>query len=309
MAAKTFKIPPSKADIPLSECLHQIITPLFKNAFSSEKGARKGDTDSIHEMRVATIKLLSVLNAFFPCFKKRSYKKNFLEAEKLLKRLGNVRKIDVFKEILEKYYQNPKDIKPLISKYSHKRLVFQKRLKVTLVRLKKTDFKKKYFRFANKSLVSNTKFKIEMPLRESLENILPHTAQEMINNLKNATKSPTLLKELHKTRIKAKPLKAISEISVSLFDKEFENCYNEIKEILSVMGEIHDLDETITIIEKSRKKRWYKRILPNLERIKNHRSALFEKLREITEHLENSMFAKRISLAMQYKSEIKRGET
>lgn len=299
MVTKTYTIPKTNADIPLSDCLNQITTTLFRNAFSFEKGVRRSDTNSIHDMRVATIKLLSVLKAFRPCFKKKGFKKNFLEGKKLLKRLGGVRKTDVFREILEKYYQNPKDIKPLISKFPHKRSIAQKRLNVTIVKFKKNDFKKKYYRFANKPLVSNSTFKIEMPLRESLENILPRTANQMINNLKTAMKSPTLVEELHETRIKAKPLKAISEISVSLFDNEFENCFNEIKEVLSMMGEIHDLDETIAIIEKNYNKKWYKRLQPGLEHIKSDRSALFEKLSEITDNLLKSMFVKRISLAMQ----------
>jgi CHAD domain-containing protein len=309
MAAKTYTIPNTSANIPLSDSLNQITTTLFKNAFIFKKGVCQGETDSIHDMRVATIRLHSVLTAFCPCFKRNRFKKIFSEVKKLLNRLGVVRETDVFREVIEQYYQNQKEIRPLISKFSHKRLIAQKRLKHTIVKFKKNNFKKKYYRFANKPLISNSIFKIEMPLRKSLDNILSRTAGEMLINLKNAIKNPTLVKVLHETRIKAKPLKAISEISVSLFSTDFENCFSEIKEALSVMGKIHDLDETIMIIDYSHHKKWYNKLQPGLECIKSHRAALFEKLREITEHLENSMFIKRISLAMQNKSEIKREET
>jgi CHAD domain-containing protein len=308
MAVKTDVIPNTNPDIPLSDCLNQISKALFRNTFSFEKGASQGDTDSIHYMRVATIRLHSVLKAFRPCFKKGGFKENFLRVKKLLKSLGRVRKADVFKEILEKYYKDPKAVRRLVFKFSHKRSFAQKRFKVTMVKFNKNDFKKKFYRFTKKPLVFNSTFNIEMPLRASLENILPRTADEMLNNLNNALKSPMLVKELHETRIKAKPLKAISEISVSLFDREFEDCFSEIKKVLSVMGEIHDLDETVINIEKHNKKRWYKRLQPGLEGIKSHRSVLFENLRRINGNLQKNMFPKQISLAMQNKLEIKKGE-
>jgi CHAD domain-containing protein len=308
MTKKSKKIPITNADIPLSECLNKITTSLLSNVLSFEKGARHGETDSIHDMRVATIKLHSVLKAFSPCFKKKTFKKNFLEIKKLLKNLGMARKTDVFMEILEKYYQNPKDIRPLTSRFTHIHLVAQKRLKSNLVKLKKINFKTKFYKFADSPLVFNSTFNIEMPLRESLENILPRTADEMIQNLKNAIKTPNLVDELHKTRIRAKPLKAISEISVSLFGNEFENCFREIKKVLSIMGEIHDLDETVIIIRKYHNKIWYKKLQNGLKSIKSHRSALFEKLREITENLEKTLFVKRIFHAIQYKTETKNGE-
>jgi len=304
MVNKTYRISPESANISLSECLNQITEILFRNVCYFAKGAFRGDTESIHDMRVATIKLFSVLKTFGPCFKKTTFKKNLKNVGMLLKSLGKVRDCDVFKEIIEKYSADTKNVKTLISKFSKKRVTALKHLKDTIAKLKKNHFKKEFCKLTSKSLIANSTIDIKTSLQESLENILPPIAEKMIINLKKAIKDESLVEELHKTRIKAKPLKSISEISVSLFNKTFENCFGEIKKVLSVMGEIHDLDETLLILKKYRKKKWYKYFLTGISHVKNHRSALFEQLSGIVEGFRECMFVKRLSLAMQHKSSI-----
>jgi CHAD domain-containing protein len=297
---KAPKIPDIGPDTPLSLSMKHISETLFLDMSSFWSGSYHGDADSIHDMRVSTRRLISVLNVFGPCFKQKSFNKVFKKLRRVLKSLGKVREYDVFVALLESFGAKPGIDKALtgslILKCRQIRAVRLEKLKRTMDKLREAGLKEEFQKFSKKPLKDNTEFIIDKPFAVNARIALQPMVEKLLGSLKDAVKDPGRIDELHDTRIMAKPLRYVSEISVPFFPDGFKACYKEIKDVLEIMGEIHDLDDALFLIEKSAKHKEMGSGGSVLEgAIKNQRDVLFQKLRVVRKKLEESGFKKRFT--------------
>lgn len=116
----------------------------------------------------------------------------------------------------------------------------------------------------------------------------------------------------HRMRINGKPLKYTMEIADGAFGNDFKKCFNEIKELLELMGSVHDCDVNITELEKflnenrifdSELKNPGKQVSTNavdglLSLLKEKRRELFEKFCDNIKRWENKNFRKRLISSM-----------
>ncbi len=87
-------------------------------------------------------------------------------------------------------------------------------------------------------------------LRENLQHILPMMFDNVMQFKKVVTARPLAKDILHAMRIKGKPLRYAMELGESAFENwDYKNCYDEIKNNVELMGEIHDADVMIPEIE------------------------------------------------------------
>src|SRR4030095_1317618 len=71
---------------------------------------------------------------------------------------------------------------------------------------------------------------------------------------------------LHKMRISGKPLRYTMELGEYCFGGDFKICHNEVKDVLELMGEIHDADVMIPELNLHMKEiRLFNQTLPDVK--------------------------------------------
>ena len=106
--------------------------------------------------------------------------------------------------------------------------------------------------------------KAKKSLRENIQIILPMMFDDFMLFRDRVLGHPRLKAELHRMRITGKPMRYAMEYVESSFGRDFKTCLEQIKNIIEIMGEIHDCDATIPEIALHlREMRQYNRTLVN----------------------------------------------
>ena len=87
--------------------------------------------------------------------------------------------------------------------------------------------------------------KKKLSFRENIQIILPLIYDDFMSYKDRVVNHPRLKQELHGMRISGKPLRYAMEYAVPAFSEDFKNCLAEVKNIIELMGEIHDADVLI----------------------------------------------------------------
>lgn len=85
----------------------------------------------------------------------------------------------------------------------------------------------------------------KLSLKENIQNILPVMFDVLMSYKNDVTSKPMAKNTLHRMRIAGKPLRYAMEIGEAAFGKEFAACFEEVKNTVELMGEIHDADVMI----------------------------------------------------------------
>jgi CHAD domain-containing protein len=78
--------------------------------------------------------------------------------------------------------------------------------------------------------------------KENASLILPVLFEKVKKYIDNVYNHPRNKTELHRMRIKAKPLRYTMELYLKAYDENFKKCYEEIKSFVEKTGDIHDID-------------------------------------------------------------------
>jgi CHAD domain-containing protein len=87
--------------------------------------------------------------------------------------------------------------------------------------------------------------KKKLSLKENLQIILPLMYGDFMRFKQDVVTKPLAKNTLHRMRIKGKPLRYAMEIGEITFGEEFSKCFNEVKDAVELMGDIHDADVMI----------------------------------------------------------------
>jgi CHAD domain-containing protein len=134
--------------------------------------------------------------------------------------------------------------------------------------------------------------KKKLTFRENIQVIIPLIYDDFMSYKDRVVNHPRLKRELHRMRITGKPLRYAMEYAVPAFGEDFKKCLAEVKNIIELMGEIHDADVLIPELHIHLKEiRRYNRTLSNREErlttngilklireTKEKRKTMFEKL-------------------------------
>ena len=82
-------------------------------------------------------------------------------------------------------------------------------------------------------------------LKENVKVILPLMYDEFMSFKDRVVGHPRLTVPLHRMRIKGKPMRYAMEFVDTAFTRKFRQCHDEIKNVIELMGEIHDCDVSI----------------------------------------------------------------
>lgn len=156
--AKAWKIPHLNPDDNVKACLKRILATRFREMFSYEKGTLEGaDIEALHDMRVSSRRLQSVLKIFADCFPRRKHKTQVARVRGLIRCLGRVRDYDVFIDMLEKSAaplvpDERKILDLMIARQKNLRLQERKNLLCEFKRMEKEMFKEKFLKFVDTAL-------------------------------------------------------------------------------------------------------------------------------------------------------------
>ena len=90
--------------------------------------------------------------------------------------------------------------------------------------------------------------KKKLSLKENIQNVLPLMYAELMSYKNDVVTKPFAKNTLHRMRITGKPLRYAMEIGETSFSADFSACFEEVKSTVELMGEIHDADVMIPIL-------------------------------------------------------------
>jgi CHAD domain-containing protein len=254
------------------------------------------DIEAVHDMRVATRRLRSALRDFSPVLRKSPLKSVSKDLKKLADSLGAARDLDVAIVALEKLqtkaeYETVKaGIQKLIDERREKRAKTQLDLMQTLTVSAIEDLQKRFYAAVEKSARPKKRSKT-ISFTNAGRDAVFESLQEFCN-LSASLYAPYQIKKLHKLRISAKRLRYAIELFTACWGKNIEPFAEEIAEMQSYLGEVHDADIWIESFSKSLLKNDEKLSQTNIwllsrfvkSRTKNYRSAIELWSRWKTEH-------------------------
>jgi CHAD domain-containing protein len=129
--------------------------------------------------------------------------------------------------------------------------------------------------------------KTKKSFKENVTHILPLMFDNMILYKERVTGHPRMKNDLHRMRITGKPMRYIMEIMEPFFGRTFGKCLNEIKNIIEMMGNIHDCDVFIVELKGYLTEiRAYNRT-KNIQKDKFNTSAIIKLIAKLKEKRKN----------------------
>jgi len=204
------------------------------------------DIEGVHGMRVATRRLRSALRDFMPLMDKRPPKRVRKELKQLADALGAVRDRDVAIVALEALQAEAEN--ELIKEGIGKLLEEQNGLRETarfdlteaLAAHNLDDFQERFTAAIDKVAIQKKSKRI-VTFNEAGRKVVTGSLQDLLD-LGASLYAPFKTEELHEMRIAAKRLRYAVELFVACWGKRIAPFAEEIAEMQSFLGEVHDCD-------------------------------------------------------------------
>ncbi len=115
------------------------------------------NTEALHDMRVSSRRVLSMLKVFRPCFPQKAFKSQYAIIRALIRSLGQVRECDVFIGMLDTHLRKTKNpgkaaLQTLRRRYADRRKGELRELQWTLRLLSQIRYESNFLSFVKKSL-------------------------------------------------------------------------------------------------------------------------------------------------------------
>ena len=101
-------------------------------------------------------------------------------------------------------------------------------------------------------------------LHENARSIIPLMYDQFMSQAETVIRHPRLTGELHRMRVEGKPLRYLMELFEDRLGKPFRHCFAEIKNMIELMGKIHDCDIVIPMLQNHlQEMRFFNKALSN----------------------------------------------
>ena len=209
------------------------------------------DIEILHNTRVSSRRLIALFKVFRTVFPGKRFLRAYTPLYNFKNLLGSVRENDVLLKMIGEYILgfNQQDVKAVMHFFAklkndninaRARLYKNKELKEFKIH------KEKLIKFYEKNLLNPKKkidiLDIDLSFRENAALILPLLFEKAKKFQDCVYKHPRNKTELHRMRIKAKPLRYTMELYLKAFGEDFIQCYEDIKFFVEKTGDIHDID-------------------------------------------------------------------
>jgi CHAD domain-containing protein len=209
------------------------------------------DIEGVHDMRVASRRLRSALRDFLPFVRKRSLKNVRNDLKKIADALGAVRDQDVAIIALESLATETmeEEIKTEIEKLIEKRGFIRNKARIALLETITIGTLSLLTEKFNQDLESATEEKQPISFREAGREIIKSRLEDFLK-LSESIYTPFDVEPLHKLRIAAKRLRYAMELFAVCFGDEMIPLADEVTEMQTSLGELHDCDVWIEELGK-----------------------------------------------------------
>ena len=197
------------------------------------------DIEGVHDMRVASRRLRSALRDFLPFLQKHSLKNVRNDLKKIADALGAVRDQDVAIVALESLAAETTESG--IEKFIEERNTVRNEKRVALIETITIGTLSLLQEKFNQALQSAAEEKEPISFREAGCEIINARLKEFLK-LSDSLYTPLNIKPLHNLRIAAKRLRYAIELFAQCFGDEIIPFAEEITDMQTSLGELHDCD-------------------------------------------------------------------
>jgi CHAD domain-containing protein len=212
------------------------------------------DIEGVHAMRVATRRLRSALRDFAPLIKKRPLKKVKKDLKRIADALGQARDQDVAIVALEKLQAQAKDerVKEGVGKLIEERRGVRERAQLDLmetIAASSIEDLQRRFDAAIDEAANRKQSARVISFDEAGRDAVAASLQEFCD-LSASLYEPFNIEDLHELRIAAKRLRYAIELFTACWGASVAPFAEEIAEMQSFLGEVHDTDVWIENLGK-----------------------------------------------------------
>lgn len=222
---------------------------------------RKGeDIEAVHDMRVASRRLVAAMRVFRTCFRDPRYEKLLREARQVTRALGAVRDLDVLIDHYERLQGEATEEDPgvryFLAVHDRRRRRARRPMLRALKKLERTGFPRRVQKYleqaaevfgAEGSVRERGSGEGEAPFRAAAPVFLAERHREFYRCARYADE-PEAVAELHEMRIAAKWLRYTMELFAPAYGDELKQPLDAVKKCQELLGDIHDSDVRIEIL-------------------------------------------------------------
>jgi CHAD domain-containing protein len=250
--AKAFDISGFDVNGSLTDCLHLLFKSKTEELyFHYDQLFGNNDIEILHNTRVSSRRLIALFKVFRSVFPEKKYLKIYQPLYDFKNLLGPVRENDVLLKMIGEYISgfNQQDVKAVMlffAKLKNDNISARAKLYKNKELKEFKEYKEKFIKFYDKNL-SNPKKNIDildvnLSFKENAALIMPILFDKVKKYIDKVSGHPRNKTELHRMRIKAKPLRYTMELYLKAYGEEFRKCYEDIKLFVEKTGDIHDID-------------------------------------------------------------------
>lgn len=245
----------------LHEGIEKYLDKCFRVVLRNLDGSLSGENiEALHDLRTNARRIEAILQVFESYFKPRKVNRQKELFHSLVRSAGSVRDCDVFLGLLDSMQGADDGPDCVALNLLRARLVYKRnRDRPTLTRKLKLVGKKNFERGFTDCITSirlvysnSDRLTSRTPgsFRESGKELLPRLYRQFSKQLRIAIDHGCTIKKLHEARLAGKPLRYTMEMFEPVFGRKFRNILDNVRELLGIMGEIHDCDVTIAMIDQ-----------------------------------------------------------
>jgi CHAD domain-containing protein len=216
--------------------------------------------ESLHDLRTSARRIETIFDIFGAYFRPRKIDRQKEIFHSLVRSAGSVRECDVFIGMLDTMQREDDGPESVGINLLRARIVHQRNRNRPGLNRRLNMIGKKNFRrtftdcITSMRLVYSNSDRLTTgtpdSFREAGREILPRLYRRFSKQLRIAIDHECTIKKLHDARLAGKPLRYSMEMFESVFGKKFKRALDNIRDLLRILGEIHDCDIAIAAIDQ-----------------------------------------------------------
>ena len=254
---------------PLWQWAEHAISHRAEEMLKHADGVREGaDIEAVHDMRVGSRRVVAAMRVFHAAFPGGRFKKLMREARDVTRRLGEVRDLDVLIDHFQKQELSGQYARVateyLLLVFCRQRDQARKPMLKSLGELEKSDYQDRLRKFLREEETYYHDAEAgederehdedhgdgRTPFREAAPTLMRERLREYQEQGRFADQ-PEATEELHALRIKAKWLRYTMELFAPAYPDELKDEIKSVKRIQELLGNLHDSDVRLQLLEEA----------------------------------------------------------